>query len=382
MTTPKLRQRLAPAPPRPYLWALVVGLSVAFGILDFSPQVLMVIRLYPNTHWWGLDFDLVLQASRRLLDGQSLYADPGFFYTPLTALLGIPETLVTREYVLVAYAAFNVVLAVAVTRWLTRGSWLAILAVVTFLPLINDIAPGNFMVPITAAMAVATFGAERRRSGVALGLVAAAIPKPLLAPYFLWLLVYRRKAAEGAVITGAVLTLVAAVIVGPGTYLAWFHNLIGGTGYISSWDGNYGVSAYLPTLAVPISILVMVLTVVVVARASEYQSFVWVLAAGIVVSPYAGPLAALPLLLALLVLRPWPRLYAIALLNPVASISVAFAGVGALVLAPLFAIDASQRRFGAVEPETSSSPSKPKAGVVPRPLDAAESKGPPGADGP
>jgi hypothetical protein len=326
---------------------------VCYGIAAMVPQIQQVIRQFPDTRWWGLDADVVLQASRRVLDGQSAYSDPSLVYTPLAVLLGVPATLVPREPLLLAYALFNIILAAAIALWLSRGSWLAVAGVLTFLPLINDVAPGNFMVPITAAMALATLGQERRRSGIASGFIAAAIPKPLLAPYFVWLAVHRRKSAEGAVITAAVVTLVSAAVAGPASYLEWLHNLAQGSRFMWAWPGNYGVSAYLPGLTVPIEILVMALTLLVVALAHENRSLVWVLAAGILVAPYAGPLAALPLLLALPILRPWPRIYAIALLNPVATWTVALAGVLAMFLMPPCAI--VDRSVGPRRPKESAS---------------------------
>jgi len=331
------------------MFFLVVGFSASVFVLVMIPQTQDVIRQFPDTRWWGLDADLVLQASKRFLDGQSAYSDPSYVYTPLSVLLGVPATLVQREYVLLAYALFKVILAAAIALWLSRGSWLAVLLVLTFLPLVNDVAPGNFMVPMTAAMALATFGQESRRSGVPLGFIAAAIPKPLLAPFFVWLVVHRRKPAEGAVITAVAATAVAALVAGPAMYLDWLHNLSQGSRFMWAWPGNYGVSAYLPGLTVPIEILVMVLTVLVVARTHENRSLAWVLAAGILVAPYAGPLAALPLLLALPILRPWPRLYVIAILQPLETWAVALAGLLAMLLTPLCAtvegeVGTSERR--------------------------------------
>lgn len=333
MTT-TARPRFTAPPIRPVTWALAYICWIAYAVLDFGPQVRDIIKVWPWSEWWGLDADLVLQASRRFLDGHAIYSDTRLMYTPLAILMGIPAALVPREYALLAYALFKVVIAIGVTHWLTRGSWIAVIAVLTFLPFINDVAPGNFMVPITAAMAVATYGAPRRRSGIALGLVAAAIPKPFLVPFLIWLLVYRRKAAEGAIATGLAATLIAAAAIGPASYVDWLHSLGNGAPLIATWVGNYGVSNYLPSLAVPIAIAVMLLSLVVIARADENRSFVWVLAAGILVSPYAGPLEALPLLLALPILRPWSRLYALALLQPLATISVALAGIVALMAGP------------------------------------------------
>jgi len=336
------RSRFSVPPPRPLVWAMAYACWIAYAVLDFGPQVREIIQIFPYSGWWGFDGDLVLQAGRRFLDGQSIYADSRFMYTPAAAIIGIAGALVPREFALLAYAAFKVALAVGVTYSLTRGSWLSVVAVLTFLPFINDVAPGNFMVPITAGMAIATFGQPRRRSGIFLGVMTAAIPKPLVVPFFLWLLVYRRRAAEGAIATGLLVTLAAAAIAGPGSYVDWLHSLSGGASYIGTWDGNYGVSNYLPSLAVPIALVVLALTVVVVARADENRSLAWVLAAGILVSPYAGPLEALPLLIALPFLRPWPRVYAIAMLQPLATISVAVAGVVALIVGPLAVAPARQ----------------------------------------
>jgi hypothetical protein len=175
--------------------------------------------------------------------------------------------------------------------------------------------------------------------------MGATIPKPFLVLYFVWLLIYRRKAAEGAIATGAVVALAAAVVTGPAAYIDWLHSLRNGAAYIVTWDGNYGVSNYLPTLAVPIAVAVMLLTLIVIARADENRSLAWVLAAGILVSPYAGPLEGLPLLLALPILRPWPRVYAIAMLQPLTTISVAMAGIVALIVGPLSVMPASRAKL-------------------------------------
>jgi hypothetical protein len=338
---------------------------IAYAILDFGPQLRDIIKVYPWSEWWGFDGDLVLQAGRRLLNGQAIYADSRFMYTPAAAVFGIAGALVPREYALIAYAFFKVVLAVGVTYWMTRGSWLSVIAVLTFLPFINDVAPGNFMVPITAAMAIATYGHPRRRSGIFLGIMGATIPKPFLVPYFLWLLLYRRKAAEGAIASGALLTVAVAAVTGPGSYIDWFHSLSNGASYIGTWDGNYGVSNYLPTLAVPIALAVMALTLIVLARTDENRSLAWVLAAGILVSPYAGPLEALPLLLALPILRPWPRVYAVAMLQPLATISVAFGGVVALIAGPLVVMPARTRKATRVPPSPGDAPVTPEAPALP-----------------
>jgi hypothetical protein len=358
MTASTSRLRFSVPAPRPLAWALALACWFGYAVLDFAPQVQLVIRLFPVTDWWGIDTDRVLVASKSLLGGHAVYSDPGLLYSPLAVVLGIPATLAPREYALLALALFNAFLAISVTRWLSRGSWLAVLLVLTFLPFINDVALGNFMVPITAAMAVSTFGQTRRRSGIALGIVAAAFAKPLLAPYFIWLVVRRRKTAEGAIATAVLATVLAAAVTGPTAYVDWFHNLVQGTGSIAVWAGNSGVSGYVPSLAVPIAIIVMALTLLVVARAHENRSLAWVLAAGILVSPYAGGYSALSLLLILPMLRPWPRVYALAILNPLATISAALVGFLALLAGPPGAMAPQDARPAGQAAPTTADPLK------------------------
>ena len=109
----------------------------------------------------------------------------------------------------------------------------------------------------------------------------------------------------------------------------------------------------------------MALSMLVVARTHENRSLAWVLAAGILVAPYAGPLAALPLLLTLPILRPWPRLYVIAALQPLAAWTVALAGLLAMLLTPLFVV--AREEDGTISEEPSPTL---KAGELAMPLDA------------
>jgi hypothetical protein len=110
----------------------------------------------------------------------------------------------------------------------------------------------------------------------------------------------------------------------------------------------------------------MALTLIVIVRADENRSLAWVLAAGILVSPYAGPLEGLPLLLALPILRPWPRVYAIAMLQPLTAISIAVGGVVALIAGPLAAMPArGAKSAGSVPPSSDDVPVAPEAPAGP-----------------
>ena len=112
-------------------------------------------------------------------------------------------------------------------------------------PLLSTLALGQIY-PFLALGLVVAWVADRRGeyvvSGVALGLVAAL--KPSLLPLLLWPLVRRRwGAAVAAMISGAVATLVGAVVVGFGATLDWLR-LLSGSSASPYWD-----NASLPSAA-------------------------------------------------------------------------------------------------------------------------------------
>ena len=315
---------------------------LATAVLCCWSLVAFAIANFPASDYWAIDAYRIYDASESLLAGRAYSTDSSMLYSPVAVVLGIPATLIPEAYAVLGLALLKLALAVAVARWLSGGSWLAVVLVLTSLPVLNDVMIGNSMVLLTAAMAVSTFAESRRRSGIAIGILAAAVPKPLLAPYFVWLVVYRRRTAEGAIVTALATSMLAAVVAGPGAYVGWLNNLAHGTSFIGAWNGNTGLSSWAPWLTLPAASVVMALTLLVVARASERRSLVWVLAAGVLVAPYDLWYSAVPLLLALPVLRPWPRVYAIALMQPLVSVSVALVGIVALVTAPFGAVSATE----------------------------------------
>jgi hypothetical protein len=123
---------------------------------------------------------------------------------------------------------------------------------------------------------------------------------------------------------------------------------VSGTSLISPFVGNFGVSAYLPGLALPIAVSITALTLLFVLRADENRSLVWALAAAILASPYGGPYLTLPLLLALPLIRPWARVYALVLLQPLTAISAALAGVVGVLTGPPATMDSAHTPLGSV----------------------------------
>jgi hypothetical protein len=304
-------------------WFGAVAFVAIFGIGEFTSWIRESIAA-PS--WWAIDFDLVLDAGRRLAAGAPLYADPKFLYPPLAALAAQPLLGFDAFAVSLAYVALKLGLACGGAAALT-GSWnlgsrcLALVGLVLSLPFLHDVFLGNANVVLVAAMALAAFGRPGPRSGVALGVAMAIFAKPLLIPFLLWLLVCRRRVLVGTIIAGLAATALGLVVAGLPAYRGWIEALVGGARYAAPFEGNHGVTALAPA-AWPIVAAVTAagLLFVLLRRRSEV-SLVWAVTAGILLAPYAGTYAALPVAIAMPFLgaaSPWFALVVLAV-SPIAT---------------------------------------------------------------
>jgi len=276
--------------------------------------------------WWAIDFQLVVDAANRLLEGSPLYADPKFLYPPLAAVVGLPLTGIDSFAASVAYATLKVGLAAICTAALTPG-WpardraLAMVGVVTCLPFLHDLFLGNANVLIVASMVPAVFGTSRLRNGVLLGLVAAAFAKPLIVPVLLWLAVWRWRTFLGATLAGLAATAGAVLVAGPGAYLAWVWALAAGSRYASVFAGNHGVTALVPELWPLVAAVVALGVVLVLWRRGPRVAVAWAVTSGILLAPYAGTYSALPIALALPAVGPLAPAFALVIVaaSPIAT---------------------------------------------------------------
>ncbi len=304
-------------------WFAAVMFVAIFGVAEFVGWILESVG---GPSWWAIDFQMVVDAGRRLIDGVPLYSDPKFLYPPLAAVVGAPLTLVDPMAASIAYAAAKVGLAAACTvgltsGWARRDRLLAFLGVLTCLPFLHDLFLGNVNTLIVAAMVPAIFGAPRARSGILLGFVAAAFAKPLIVPVLLWLLVWRRPAFVGAVVAGLGATACAALVAGPGSYEEWLRALAAGTQYAAPFAGNHGVTALVPQLYAPVAAVTAIGLVLVLWRRGPRVGLAWACASGILLAPYAGTYSALPIALALPAIGPLAPMFALAIvaLSPIAT---------------------------------------------------------------
>jgi alpha-1,2-mannosyltransferase len=201
------------------------------------------------------DFDTFWRSARAFWEGRDVY-DTGArlenLNPPLWILLISPFGL---QEPLVAYRVFvlmTLVMTVGYLAWVAdelrlRPVWAVVGTAMLLLssPLLATLALGQIY-PVLALLLVAAWMADRRNQssfcGGTLGVVVAL--KPSLAPILLWPLVRRRWRTFGAaLVSGAVATLVGAVVVGPEATLDWLR-LLSDSSASSYWD-----NASLPSAA-------------------------------------------------------------------------------------------------------------------------------------
>jgi len=280
-------------------WAIVGLLAAATGI----GFVLAQQTLFTPGGWFALDGLRVLDAATTWQHGGNPYAIPGYLYAPAATLLAVPLAALGGSAAIVVWLALEVALVAIGTRWATsRCPWWATAAaipcVLLFQPVIADLLLVNVTVALTFGMVLVVRN-DRPVSGLLLGVLAAAFPKPLLAPFVLWSLV-RRRQAFGGIVAGALATTLAAVLIaGPGAYGAFAALLASGGGVGPAFVGNTSLTLVSVPLAIAVGLAVGIGFLLVLLRRDQVTSLLWATVAGIFLGPYAGGYAGLPFLAAL-----------------------------------------------------------------------------------
>lgn len=322
--------------------------GTAVALLGLGDFIVWVGQAWGTDGWWGIDLRLVLDAGSRLASSEPLYADSRVFDAPLAVLVGrllgwIDFDLLSVGLAILKFALAAMCVAALTPGWRLRSRILAFAAVAFSLPFLHDVMLGNVNVFLVAAMVPAIFGRPRGYNGVPLGLLAAAFPKPLLLPVLLWLLVWRPRvfgATVGSAVAGAALP---AVLLGPGVYGAWLAALQGTQRFASPFAGNHGVSALLPELWGAVAAITALGLVVVVAKRGPTVGLAWAVTSGILIAPYAGTYAALPIAIAV------PPLAAVAPFLAIAI--VALAPIAVTHALPLYAAGILVVSLAVREPE-------------------------------
>jgi hypothetical protein len=320
-------------------WFAAVVFVALFGAGEF---IGWVRAAWSVDGWWGIDLRLVLEAGSRLEGNLPLYTDPRFLYPPLAALIGrslagLDFDLLSLGLTVLKLALTGACVLALTPGWQRRHRALAFVGISCSLPFLHDVMLGNVNVFLVVAMVPAVLARPRARNGILVGILAAAFAKPLLLPVLLWLLVWRPRVFAATIGSAAAATAAALVLAGPSAYGDWLSALRGGERFASAFAGNHGVSALVPDLWVPIAVVTGVALLGVLARRGPIVGLTWAVTAGLLIAPYAGTYAALPIAIAILPLAgpaPWLAL-AIVAVSPVATTIPLPVYAGAILLASL-----------------------------------------------
>lgn len=253
--------------------------------------------------WFAGDGERTLHATRIWLEGGQPYDLYGYLYTPFALVINAPLQALGDDLATKLWLTFGVALVVGCTLWATRtlpgwGRLLAVTGVLIFHATVGDYLLANTTMVLVAGMFLVIEG-RGIRSGLLLGVLAAAFPKPLLVPFLLWALVWRPRPLMGVVAGGLAATVVGLVAAGPGLYTRFVEEILNGGGITYLFAGNYGLTLVSPALWAAVAAFVMLALAYVLMRRGERVGLVWAVAGGVLVSPYAPMYSGMPLILAL-----------------------------------------------------------------------------------
>jgi hypothetical protein len=123
------------------------------------------------------------------------------------------------------------------------------------------------------------------------------------------------------VTAGITATAIGMLVAGFPAYLAWIDALVAGGRYAAPFEGNHGVTALVPGAWPFVAVVTTVGLIFVLLRRGPGVSLVWAVTSGILLAPYAGTYAALPVAVAIPVLgvaSPWFALVILAA-SPIAT---------------------------------------------------------------
>ena len=311
------------------VWVLVVAAEL-FMTLRFLREEFT--DLLGPSGWFAGDLERTLHATRVWTEGGQPYDVFGFLYTPFALVLSAPLAALGDDLAAKVWLGIGVALIVACTLIATRGlPWwgrlLAVTGVLVFHATVGDYLLANTTMLLVGAMFFVIRG-ERLRSGLLLGILVAAFPKPMLVPFLLWALVWRPRPLLGVVVGGLAATIIGFLVAGPALHATFLETLIRGGGITVRFAGNYGLSLVSPTLAAAVAAFVVLALLYVLLRRGPTVGLLWAIAGGILVSPYAPMYSGLPFILGV------PSLYAIA---PGLAVAYALTAVFAEQATPLSA---------------------------------------------
>ena len=264
--------------------ALVAGaiagtmIGIWFGLATLAVDLPAVVAAFPQAGY-AIYGSRHLLVSALLISGGDPYSVPGYFYSPLGALVIWPFAVMgTQDAGLWAWFAVKVAIVAWCVADATRGAgWIIRAAaygfVFTSTFILDDLWLGNVSIVMAAALYFAV-SRERLLASVPLGIVVAAVAKPFLLPVLGWMFVFRTRSAVVTVTTALVATGATALVLGPTAYRDYAAALTGASD--QNLQFGLGLSAVDPGLLVPASLLVLVVfAVLLLASREESSTLMW-----------------------------------------------------------------------------------------------------------
>jgi glycosyl transferase family 87 len=332
------RPRAFVATALPILAVLGVVICIVDGLRTLAATLPDVIAAFPQAPF-ALDGSRQLAVATVVLAGGDPYSVPGNLYPPPGAFLLTPLTPLGPEAGVWASFAIKVAIVVVCVVDATGGRrpavrLLALAFTATSLAILDDLWLGNVSILLAAAIYLAV-SRDRPWAAVPLGIGLALLAKPFIVPVVLWFLVYRRRSAVAMLGTAVIVTLLAALAMGPGVYRDYFEALRAATGIDLSY--GQGLAAIAPALLIPSSVLLGALYVLLLWRSRDEASLLmWALLLGLVAAPYVVPYSIAPVFAAIPAFaraHPSRTLVLAAAVAPLALISIMAATAVALVVA-------------------------------------------------
>jgi Glycosyltransferase family 87 len=276
--------------------------------------------------------------------------DCSFMYPPTASIVMQPLTWISPTLAATIMSGIGITVLIAGVALETRGRAgvdrvLVFVAAIGFAPVVYELLLGQVTLLIAATLYPVVRTRDGWRSGLLFGIALAIAPKPMLGPILVWMVLWRRRALRGTLVTAAAVTLVGVLIAGPDQYVAWLRHL---TGFADeSVAGTSAFSLHGNLSLWPLDPLRMTLAVLVVAAAGwtmlrdQTRGFVAALLAGLLLAPYTGLYALSILLLAVtpaLTFAPLATGVLALIANPMLALLAAFVPWGIAGLAASFSL--------------------------------------------
>ncbi len=233
---------------------------------------------------FGADVDFLRRGAQGFLDGTVV---PDFVFTPLCAVLAVPLALLSPVSAAIVMLVVDLLIVLAGVTVETVGRRhldriLVGVAAITFVPVVNEVILGQ----VTLLIAASIYPARDRDGyarGVGLGIALALIPKPLMLPVLLWMLIRRPRALSTALLVCVALTAFGMLTLGIGAYADWMAALL----HAGSIHRNANMSLWADgvTVAAVLGSLLVVLALAWTLRDAG-RGFIAAVVAGLLLAPY------------------------------------------------------------------------------------------------